>query len=71
MIAVEDATSKIVHELYCLLLGSECFNEEFASDEENDIRNRVRLQEAVDGQHELVEAEILPPHGVGDGLDFW
>ena len=36
----------------------------------NDIGDRVRLQEAVDSQRELVEAGLLPPHGVGDRLKF-
>ena len=31
----------------------------------------MRLQEAVYGQHDLVEAVLLPPHGVGCGLKFW
>ena len=30
----------------------------------------MRLQKAVDGQNELVEAGLLPPHGVGDRLKF-
>ena len=70
MIDVEDATSNLVHDLDCLLLGSEFFNGDFASDEGDEISNRVRLQEAVDGQRDLVEYIILLPHGVGDGFIF-
>ena len=68
MIDVEDATSNLVHDLDRLLLGSEFFNGDFASDEGNEISNRVRLQEAVDGRRELVKSVLLPPHGVRDGL---
>ena len=31
----------------------------------------MQLQEAVDGQRELVEAGLLPPHSVGYRLGFW
>ena len=41
------------------------------SDEGNEIGNRVRLQEAVDGKRELVEAVLLTPRGVVDRLNFW
>ena len=68
MIDVEDATSNLVHDLDRLLLGSKCFNGDFARDEGIEISNRVRLQEAVDVQRELVEALLLPPHSVRDGL---
>ena len=71
MIGVEDATSNLAHDLDRLLLGSECFDGEFASDEGNEISNRVRLQAAVYGLCELVKAGILPPHSVGDRLEFW
>ena len=68
MIDVEDATSNLVHDLDCLLLGSEFFDGDFVSDEGNEIGNRVRLQEAVYGRRGLVKSGILPPHSVGDGL---
>ena len=31
----------------------------------------MRLHKAVYGQRELVEAWLLPPHSVGDRLNFW
>ena len=68
MIDVEDATSNLVHDIDSLLLGSECFNGDFASDEGNEISNIVRLQDAVDGRRELVKAVLIPPHGVVDRL---
>ena len=71
MIDVEDTTSNLVHDLSNLLLGDECFDGDFARNEGNEIGDRVRLQEAVYGQHDLVEAVLLPPHGVGCGLKFW
>ena len=39
-----------MNDLCRLLLDGECFNGDFASDEGNDISNRLRLQDAVDGQ---------------------
>ena len=71
MIDISYATSNLVHDLGCLLLGGECFDGEFASNEGNEIGDRVRLQEAVDGRRELVEAVLLPPRGVGGRLKFW
>ena len=68
MIYVEDATSNLVYDLDRLLLGREFFNGDFVSDERGEISNRVRLQEAVDGQRDLVKAVLLPPHGVVDGV---
>ena len=61
----------LVHDLVSLLLGSEYFNRESTSKEEKEIGNRVRLQEAIDGQHEFVKYGLLPPRGVGDRLNFW
>ena len=71
MIDVEYKMSNLVHELGCLLLGSKCFNEDFMSDEGNEIGNRVQLQEAIDVQCELVKAGLFPPRVVGYGLKFW
>ena len=47
------------------------FDRGFASNEGNEISNIVRLQDAVDGRRELVKAVLLPPHYVGEGLEFW
>ena len=52
-------------------MGGECFYWDFARNEGNEIGNRVRLQEAVDGKRELVEAVLLTPRGVVDRLNFW
>ena len=71
MVDVKDEIHNFVHDLDRLLLGSECFDGDFASDKGNEISNIVRLQEAVDDRRELVEAGLLPPHYVGEGLEFW
>ena len=71
MIGIKDKTQNLVHDIGRLLLGGECFNGEFASNKGDEIRYRVQLQEAVDGQHELVEASLLPPSGIRDRLKFW
>ena len=60
-----------MHELGRLLLGDEYFDGYLASNEGNEIGDIVRLQEAVDGKNELVEAGLLTPRGVRDGLMFW
>ena len=39
----------VVHDLDQLLLDSECLNGDFASNEGDEISNRVQLQEAVNG----------------------
>ena len=43
MIDVKDATSKLVHDLGHFLLGGECFDGGFASNEGNDIGDIVQL----------------------------
>ena len=71
MIDIKDSTSKLVHDLGRLLLGSECFDGEFAINEANDIGNGVQLQWAVQRGRELVKSVLLPPHDVRCRLDFW
>ena len=71
MIGIKDKTPNLVHDIGRLLLGGECFDGDFASNKGDEIGYRVQLQEAVDGQHELVEARLLPPSGIRDRLKFW
>ena len=71
MIDVKDAMSSLLHDLGYLLLGDEFLNGEFTRKDGNEIGDRVRLQEAVDGRRKLVKSCLLPPCSVGDGLDFW
>ena len=61
----------LVYDLGCLLLGDECFNGYFASDEGNGIGDMVRLQEPINGLHKLTESGFLLPRGIRDGLKFW
>ena len=53
------------------MLGSEYFDWELTSNEGNEIGDRVRLQESIDGRRELVEAGFILPRGVRDRLNFW
>ena len=71
MVDVKDATSNLLHDLGCLLLGGECFDGDFMSDEGDDIGDRVQLQEAVDGWRELAKAVLLPTRSVRYRLKFW
>ena len=63
--------SSLLRDLGCLLLGDEFFYGDVMSNYGNEIGDRVRLQEAVDGRRKLVKSCLLPPCSVGDGLDFW
>ena len=71
VVDVEDATSNLVYDLGRILLGGECFDGNFASDDGNEIRDRVQLWEAVDGQRKLVKAVLIPTRSVVDGFKFW
>ena len=59
-----------MYELGRILLGAEFFNWDFANNEGNDTGDRVRLQEAVDGQHYLLKDSLILPQIVGYGLRF-
>ena len=71
MIDIKDTTPKLLYDLGSLLLGGECFDGDFASNERDEIGYRVRLQEAVDGCCELAGSGLLPPRGVRYRLKFW
>ena len=71
VVDIEYGTSNLVHDFGRLLLGGECFDGDFASDEGNDIGDRVWLQEAVDRWHEFLKDDFLLPLSVEDGLMFW
>ena len=70
MVDVKDTTLNFVHELDNLPLGGEFFDGDFASDEGNEINERVRLQKTVYGWRELVKSGLIPPQILGYGLKF-
>ena len=59
MIDIKDETPKLVHDIGRLLLGGGFFGGDFTSNEGNEIGDRVKLQETVDGRRNLVKAGLL------------
>ena len=56
MVDIKDTTSNLVNDLGRLPLISECFDGDFARNEGNEVGDRVRFQEAKDGQSRTYSA---------------